>query len=60
MYYFWFENFFISNFQCLGDQQAALVGQMCLEFGQTKCTFGSGSFLLCNTGKLIFIIITIS
>ncbi|XP_077288064.1 glycerol kinase 3-like [Arctopsyche grandis] len=35
---------------CLGDQQAALIGQMCLEFGQAKCTFGAGAFLLCNTG----------
>ncbi|XP_065199681.1 glycerol kinase 3-like [Planococcus citri] len=36
---------------CLGDQQAALVGQMCLKKGQMKNTYGTGSFLLYNTGK---------
>lgn len=35
---------------CLGDQQAALVGQQCLEKGQVKCTYGTGCFLLYNTG----------
>lgn len=35
---------------CLGDQQAALVGQLCLEPGQGKNTFGTGCFLLVNTG----------
>jgi glycerol kinase len=34
----------------LGDQQAALFGQRCFNRGQTKCTLGSGSFLLMNTG----------
>jgi len=33
-----------------GDQQAALFGQACFEPGQAKCTFGTGSFLLMNTG----------
>jgi len=33
-----------------GDQQAALVGQMCLSPGQTKTTYGTGCFLLQNTG----------
>ncbi|MFM8878920.1 MAG: glycerol kinase GlpK, partial [Verrucomicrobiota bacterium] len=33
-----------------GDQQAALFGQMCLEPGATKCTYGTGCFLLQNTG----------
>lgn len=37
--------------QCLGDQQAALVGQGCMRFGQVKCTFGTGCFLLYNTGN---------
>ncbi|CAL8080565.1 unnamed protein product [Orchesella dallaii] len=37
----------------LGDQQAALVGQMCLKPGQAKCTYGTGCFLLFNTGKQI-------
>lgn len=37
-------------YQCLGDQQAALLGQMCLERGQAKNTYGTGCFLLCNTG----------
>lgn len=35
---------------CLGDQQAALVGQQCLKSGQAKCTYGTGCFLLYNTG----------
>jgi glycerol kinase len=34
----------------LGDQQAALVGQTCFEPGQAKNTYGTGSFLLLNTG----------
>jgi glycerol kinase len=33
-----------------GDQQAALFGQACLEQGMGKNTYGTGSFLLCNTG----------
>ncbi|XP_060090085.1 glycerol kinase isoform X2 [Heteronotia binoei] len=35
---------------CLGDQSAALVGQMCFKTGQAKNTYGTGCFLLCNTG----------
>ena len=34
----------------LGDQQAALMGQACFEAGQTKNTYGTGCFLLMNTG----------
>jgi glycerol kinase len=34
----------------LGDQQAALVGQTCFQPGQTKNTYGTGCFLLLNTG----------
>jgi glycerol kinase len=34
----------------LGDQQAALVGQTCFTPGDAKCTFGTGSFLVLNTG----------
>ncbi|MEV0293798.1 glycerol kinase GlpK [Nocardia sp. NPDC050710] len=34
----------------LGDQQAALFGQTCFEAGEAKCTYGTGSFLLTNTG----------
>lgn len=33
-----------------GDQQAALFGQTCFSVGEAKCTFGTGSFLLLNTG----------
>ena len=33
-----------------GDQQAALVGQACFEPGQAKNTYGTGCFLLLNTG----------
>ncbi|MEU5565965.1 glycerol kinase GlpK [Micromonospora musae] len=34
----------------LGDQQAALFGQACFQPGEAKCTYGTGSFLLLNTG----------
>jgi glycerol kinase len=36
-----------------GDQQAALFGQGCFAEGQAKNTYGTGSFLLLNTGKKI-------
>ncbi|XP_069034851.1 glycerol kinase isoform X2 [Lepisosteus oculatus] len=36
---------------CLGDQSAALVGQMCFQDGQAKNTYGTGCFLLNNTGQ---------
>lgn len=35
----------------LGDQQAALVGQQCLQLGEAKCTYGTGCFLLYCTGQ---------
>jgi glycerol kinase len=34
----------------LGDQQAAMVGQVCLAPGEAKNTYGTGNFLLLNTG----------
>ena len=34
----------------LGDQHAALFGQTCFSPGDAKCTYGTGSFLLMNTG----------
>ena len=34
-----------------GDQQAALFGQRCFTKGESKCTYGTGSFLLMNTGQ---------
>ena len=34
-----------------GDQQAALFGQMCVDAGQAKNTYGTGCFLLMNTGQ---------
>jgi glycerol kinase len=34
-----------------GDQQAALLGQCCFEKGDAKCTYGTGCFLLMNTGE---------
>jgi glycerol kinase len=37
----------------LGDQQAALFGQTCFAAGEAKCTYGTGSFLLLNTGHEI-------
>jgi glycerol kinase len=33
-----------------GDQQAALFGQVCFDEGSSKCTYGTGSFVLVNTG----------
>jgi glycerol kinase len=35
----------------LGDQQAALLGQACLEPGSVKATYGTGCFCLLNTGR---------
>ena len=37
----------------LGDQQAALVGQACFDSGEVKNTYGTGCFLLMNTGERI-------
>jgi glycerol kinase len=34
-----------------GDQQAALIGQACLEPGMVKATYGTGAFILANTGE---------
>jgi glycerol kinase len=34
----------------LGDQQSALLGQACTRAGMAKCTYGTGAFLLMNTG----------
>ena len=36
-----------------GDQQAATIGQACLEPGQTKATFGTGAFVLTQTGRTL-------
>jgi glycerol kinase len=35
----------------LGDQQAATVGQVCFSEGEAKNTYGTGNFMLLNTGK---------
>ena len=37
----------------IGDQQSALLGQAATEAGMAKCTFGTGAFLLMNTGPSI-------
>ena len=34
-----------------GDQQAALFGQACFSVGEAKCTYGTGSFIVMNTGS---------
>ena len=34
-----------------GDQQSALFGQACFDAGDAKCTYGTGAFLLMNTGQ---------
>ncbi|EDK45282.1 glycerol kinase [Lodderomyces elongisporus NRRL YB-4239] len=36
---------------CLGDQSASLVGQLAFNPGSAKCTYGTGCFLLYNTGS---------
>jgi glycerol kinase len=36
-----------------GDQQAALFGQLAFQVGQSKATYGTGAFILTNTGKEI-------
>jgi glycerol kinase len=36
-----------------GDQQAALFGQVCFAAGDAKCTYGTGAFLLMNTGSQV-------
>lgn len=51
-----FGNFNYSGFEIpihgvAGDQQAALFGQSCFEDGMVKNTYGTGCFLLMNTGK---------
>ncbi len=35
----------------LGDQQAAAMGQVCFEKGSVKCTYGTGAFVIMNTGN---------
>jgi glycerol kinase len=36
-----------------GDQQSALFGQTCFDVGDAKCTYGTGSFILTNTGSTL-------
>jgi glycerol kinase len=36
-----------------GDQQAAMFGQACFAVGAAKCTYGTGSFVLVNTGQTV-------
>ena len=38
----------------LGDQQAALFGQACFKRGESKCTYGTGCFMLSNTGEDLY------
>ena len=35
----------------LGDQHAAMVGQVCFAPGEAKNTYGTGNFMLLNTGE---------
>lgn len=37
----------------VGDQQSALFGQACFEAGEAKCTYGTGGFLMLNTGDQV-------
>lgn len=48
---FTFDNHIIPISGIAGDQQAALFGQACFKKGETKNTYGTGCFLLMNTGK---------
>ncbi len=48
---FTFDEFIIPITGIAGDQQAALFGQACFKKGETKNTYGTGCFLLINTGK---------
>ena len=43
----------ISIAGCLGDQQAALVGQQCFQAGMAKNTYGTGCFMLYNVGSKV-------
>ena len=43
----------IPIFGVAGDQQAALIGQNCLLDGMTKSTYGTGCFLITNTGEML-------
>ena len=49
------EYYFFSNpckiYSLVGDQQAALFGQACFKKGESKNTYGTGGFLLVNTGN---------
>lgn len=38
---------------CIGDQQGALVGNLCFKRGAAKNTYGTGCFLLCNVGTVV-------
>eukprot|EP00474_Spongospora_subterranea_P002393 CRZ02851.1 hypothetical protein [Spongospora subterranea] len=40
---------------CLGDQHAAMIGQLCFEKGSVKTTYGTGAFMLLNTGSNIVV-----
>ena len=48
---FYFENHIIPIAGIAGDQQAALFGQACFNKGEAKNTYGTGCFLLMNTGE---------
>ena len=37
----------------IGDQQSSMFGQACFDLGMSKCTYGTGAFLLTNTGSNI-------
>ena len=50
-YGFWRDHESVSICGNVGDQQAALMGQACFEAGDTKNTYGTGNFLLVNTGE---------
>lgn len=39
----------------LGDQQAALFGHRCYQKGDIECTFGTGAFMLMNTGEIAIV-----
>ncbi len=50
-----YEELQIPIYSVVGDQQSATFGQACLEAGMVKNTYGTGCFILMNTGKQPFV-----
>jgi glycerol kinase len=46
-------NYPIAITSLIGDQQSALFGQLCTKVGMVKCTYGTGCFMMINTGNTV-------